>query len=512
MKRSIAASLALIATSAIASACAAPRDAPPTCPSTPTAAPALPPLSAPSSSPRVADTPACAAPDDRDPPIALNGAPLVALCRGLHADPATSLEDRRALARWYGESLLALASVFGAATTDPPVVISCATDACALHFSGPSRRSRAILGAAPRPVVVINGLGPLTEGTMLHEMVHVEIARRLGKTPAGALPTWFNEGVATFVGDNARCSPATKRAVDDLRRLDASFAWEGVTSMTGRIDGAYCQARDEISAWTERRGKPALVALIDAVAAGKSFDDLYGPLVTALPEASYDRSLDGSFALDEDAGTNAVDRSGRSHIGSLMDGALWTTGHHGSAVKVLGGSSLRADGFADLGVPDSPFSIALWARPLGVAKVIVHASRNAGGGDGWCNPLLGHDASGRLVAEVSYAQDPKAFLVATGPVLPLSTWAHLAMTWSAADGVRLYVNGVLAAAAAPNSAAQRHRSAPASPVYLRFGSDHESHCWSGSIAPGDWNGVIDEVRVYNYALSPQQLAADLRGR
>jgi hypothetical protein len=244
--------------------------------------------------------------------------------------------------------------VFGAAKSDPPVVVSCKTDACAVHFSGPTRRSRAILSAKPRPLVVINGLGALTRGTMIHEMVHVEIARRLGQAPARALPTWFNEGVATFVGDNAPCPPGTKRAVDDLRRLDASFAWEGVTNMTGRIRGAYCQARDEIAAWGARRGKPALVEMIDAIAAGQPFDDVHGPLLTAIPKESYDRSLDGRFELDENVGTNAIDESGRSHLGSLMDGAIWTTGHHGSAVKVLGGAHVRADGFADLGVPETP--------------------------------------------------------------------------------------------------------------------------------------------------------------
>jgi hypothetical protein len=509
MRRSSFDALILGATGALASACAPPHDAPPKCAPTLEAAPAPPAVAA--SSWSAADSPACAAPDGRDPPLALNGAPLVVLCRGLYADPATSPADRHALARWYGESLVGLASVFGAAKSDPPLVVACKSDACALHFAGPTRRSRAILGAKPRPMVVISGLGSLTKGTILHEMVHVEIARRLGTAPARALPTWFNEGVATFVGDNARCPPGTKRAVDDLRRLDAPAAWEGVTNMTGRIEGAYCQARDEIAAWGARRGKPALVELINAVAAGQSFDAVYGPLVTALPEASYDRSLDGRFALDENVGTNAIDESGRSHIGSLLNGAIWTTGHHGSAVKVIGGSYLRADGFADLGVPDSPFSIALWARPLSVAKVLVHASMNAGGGDGWCNPILGHDATGHLVAEVNYDADPKAFLAAIGPVLPLNAWAHLVVTWSAEGGVRLYVNGALAASAAPKSAAERHRLAPASPVYLFFGSDHGSRCWAGSIEPGDWNGAIDEVRVFNYALSPEHVTSDLRG-
>jgi hypothetical protein len=127
---------------------------------------------------------------------------------------------------------------------------------------------------------------------------------------------------------------------------------------------------------------------------------------------------------------------------------------------------VRADGFVELGVPDAPFSISLWVKPQANAKILVHTSRNASGGDGWCVPLLGHDAGGHLVAQINFEPDEKAFLVATGPVLKLNAWSHVVTTWSAADGIRLYVDGALAASAAPRSPAQRHRFTPASAVYL----------------------------------------------
>ena len=165
VKRSIAVALALGAISTLASACSHPHDAPPKCAPTPEAAPAPTAVAASSSSWSAADSPACAAPDGRDPPLALDGAPLVVLCRGLYADPATSPADRHALARWYDESLVGLASVLGTAKTDPPLVVACKSDACSAHFAGPTRRSRAMLAAKPRPMVVISGPGSLTKGT-----------------------------------------------------------------------------------------------------------------------------------------------------------------------------------------------------------------------------------------------------------------------------------------------------------------------------------------------------------
>ena len=359
-------------------------------------------------------------------------------------------------------------------------------------------------------MVVINGLGPLTRGTMLHEMVHVEIVHRMGDEARRRLPTWFDEGLATFVGDNVVCPPGTPRAIDDLRRLDEGFAWVGFTNMAGKMGPAYCQARDEIGAWAKQRGRAALVEVIDAVTAGRAFDEVYGPLLTAIPPAAYAHALDARFPLDEERGTDAIDGTGRSHIGSLMSGALWTVGRRGGAVKVKSGAYVRADGFAELGVPDSPFSLSLWVKPLAASKVLVHAAVNPSGGDGWCNPLLGNDDQGHLVALVNYAPNPKAFLAATGPALAQNAWSHVAMTWSAADGVRLYVNGALAASAAPQSTAQRHRLAPASPVYLFFGSDHGGRCWSHTVERGDYDGALDELRVYDYALTAEQVASDMR--
>ncbi len=463
---------------------------------------------APAEAPRAA-TAGCAAPDGHEPAIELNGAPLVVLCHALYADPASSAERREALKRWYGESLVALTTFFGASKNEPPIVVSCKTEACELHFSGPTRRSHATM--EPRPTVFINGRESLIKGTMVHEMIHIEVARRMAGKSRRALPSWFEEGVATFIGDNGSCPAGTKRAIDDLRRLDAPHAWTGFTNMKGKLDGTYCQARDEIAAWAARRGRPALVEVIDAVVAGRSFDELYGPLVTAIPPEAYDRSLVARFDLDENAGTNAVDGSGRSQIGSLMDGASWTTGHRGAAVKVNEGSYVRADGLLDFGVPDSPFSISLWAKPLANAKVLVHTAKNPSGGDGWCVPLLGHDASGRLVAQVNYGNDEKSFVAAVGPVLALNAWSHVVTTWSAGEGVRLYVNGALVASAVPRSPAERHRTAPAAPVYLLFGSDHRALCWTASVEHGDWNGAIDELRVYDYALTAEQVATDMKG-
>lgn len=156
-------------------------------------------------------------------------------------------------------------------------------------------------------------------------------------------------------------------------------------------------------------------------------------------------------------------------------------------------------------MPDAPFSISLWLKPLAHGKVIIHTSKEPSGSNGWCAPLLGTDANGHLIAQVPFEGKPDAYLVATGPVLPLHAWSHVVLTWFD-DGVRLYIGDKLAASAAPSAPAEHHRFAPAAPMYLFLGSSNQSRCWAHALDAGDWNGVIDELRVYNYALDTNEIA------
>ncbi len=81
-----------------------------------------------------------------------------------------------------------------------------------------------------------------------------------------------------------------------------------------------------------------------------------------------------------------------------------------------------------------------------------------------------------------------------GPsVLATNTWSHLAMTW---DGltIRMFVNGTQVASGALAGTA----ALSASP--LRIG---------GNSVWGEWfAGLIDEVRIYNRALSAAEIATD----
>src|SRR5204863_3719140 len=81
-----------------------------------------------------------------------------------------------------------------------------------------------------------------------------------------------------------------------------------------------------------------------------------------------------------------------------------------------------------------------------------------------------------------------------GALLPLNAWSHLAATYDG-SAVRLYLNGAQVAST-PASGAAQTSSSP-----FRIGGD--------SVWGEYFKGLIDEVRVYNRALTAAQIQADM---
>jgi concanavalin A-like lectin/glucanase superfamily protein len=76
----------------------------------------------------------------------------------------------------------------------------------------------------------------------------------------------------------------------------------------------------------------------------------------------------------------------------------------------------------------------------------------------------------------------------------VNTWSYLAVTYDGAN-IRLYVNGTLVATQAKTG------TIATSTNPLEIGSDH--------IYSQFFKGMIDEIRIYNLALSATQIQSDM---
>ena len=200
--------------------------------------------------------------------------------------------------------------------------------------------------------------------------------------------------------------------------------------------------------------------------------------------------LVAAYGFDAGSGSGAADSSGRGNAGTVS-GAVWSgAGRFGSA--------LSFDGVNDwVTVPDSNaldlssgMTLEAWVRPskLGGWRTVVFKERPAGSCTG-CSAIR----AGRVrLGQVDIGGERNA--VGTS-ALPLNAWSHLATTFDGAV-VRLFVNGVQAGSLPVSG------SMAASSGVLRIGGNG---IWSEWFA-----GLIDEVRVYNRALSATEIQQDMQ--
>ena len=193
--------------------------------------------------------------------------------------------------------------------------------------------------------------------------------------------------------------------------------------------------------------------------------------------------LVGHYTFDEGSGTTAIDSSLTGNHGTLFGGPTYTTGQVGSNALSFNGNLDRVEApdnaTTDFGSGD--FSVGFWfnstysgpqARLLGDAA--------DGGGDGY---IFFTNGTNDLNLEVS--SGPSAILL-TADGLFDGNWHHIIGTRSGAD-FTLYVDGHEADNWTGSTLGDIDNSQP-----LRIGA---------SSTFGDYDGLIDEIRIYDRAMT-----------
>jgi hypothetical protein len=205
--------------------------------------------------------------------------------------------------------------------------------------------------------------------------------------------------------------------------------------------------------------------------------------------------LVAAYSFNEGTGTALIDRTGLGHTGTLA-GATWTTaGKFGGALSFDGVNDwVTINDANDLDLTTG-MTLEAWVYPT------------ANGAGSWRNVIIKERSSGEVYNLYANADTnaPKVYVIRAAqpntPLdafgtnqLPLATWTHLAATY---DGtmLRLYVNGVEVGMRAVSGALLTSTGA------LRIGGNS---LWSEFFA-----GRIDDVRIYNRALTATQIQSDM---
>ncbi|MFQ6091522.1 MAG: DUF2341 domain-containing protein, partial [bacterium] len=214
-----------------------------------------------------------------------------------------------------------------------------------------------------------------------------------------------------------------------------------------------------------------------------------------------DSGLAGWWHMDEGSGTTAADGSGNGNTGMLYDDVTWTPVDGGqwdgrSDVNFSTGSALQFDGSGDYvrfgtsGFNAHLGSVELWAKPesLPSARAYIFCHRV---GTSTTRIYLYNKKSGDFYFAIGNKFDQDS-----GADFALNQWYHLVLTWNY-GAYYVYMNGEEVKQGTYNDFSNIDPNA-----YLA--SYKGSQEW--------WNGLIDEVRVYNRVLSSGEIRAHYERR
>jgi hypothetical protein len=197
----------------------------------------------------------------------------------------------------------------------------------------------------------------------------------------------------------------------------------------------------------------------------------------------------GYWSFDEAAGTTAADGSGNNNTGTLH-GAVHIAGKHGGALDFDGTSA-----YVDVG---NPASLQLTGAMTVSAWVFIDSVASSGriiakeGGPGVRSWSLNVESSG--IAKLIIASTLSVTLSAdTVAAVPTGQWIHLAGVYEPGVAVRIYLNGVLNNSVVTGVPAQQVDNG----LNINIGRRPDVGTY--------FDGRIDEVRIYNLALTGPQI-------
>jgi hypothetical protein len=200
--------------------------------------------------------------------------------------------------------------------------------------------------------------------------------------------------------------------------------------------------------------------------------------------------LIAAYGFNEGSGAAANDSTSVNNTGTL-NGATWTTlGRYGSALSFNGSSNTVT--IADANELDltNGMTLEAWVRPNSLSNWSTVLLKEAGS-----TMAYGlYAANGGNQPPSGYVQIGGDQAAAGNSILALNIWSHLALTYSGSV-LNIYVNGTLAGTRSVSGSMLTSTGA------LKIGGN--------SIWGEYFSGLIDEVRVYNRALSTTEVQTDM---
>jgi hypothetical protein len=200
-----------------------------------------------------------------------------------------------------------------------------------------------------------------------------------------------------------------------------------------------------------------------------------------------DPALVGWWTFDEGSGNIAADSSGNGNDGTLNGPLEWTTeGKIGGGMAFTGPYNfVLVEDAPSLNMTDE-ITIAAWINPSWTGNNRI-LQKSSGGGDNQY----------RLIKEggnnIRFHIPPASNFEVTGNIPPQGEWTHLAATY---DGsmIKVYYDGVVVGETEFSGA-----------MGTSDGQLFIGNKWAQAPAGDEFNGLMDDVRIYNRALTLSEI-------
>ena len=299
------------------------------------------------------------------------------------------------------------------------------------------------------------------------------------------------------------------------------------------VDGAQFEAPNVELSWT-----PGLKAILHTVYFGDNFDDVnsaagglqqadttYTPGTLELDKVYYwrvdefdsaatykgdvwsfktlpeipitDPNLVGWWTFDEGIGSNALDWSGHGHDGKLIGDPQWVDGYDGGALEFDG-----ADDYVNLPYATHPtaYTIAAWVKPARTSAASIVLRTSGQGPTIHVSHQLTINSSGVFEHFTHFDSPASSHYLAGTTAIEADSWYFVVAVATNNGDMRLYVNG-------------REEGTAITDIdgTLWAGGDRFLVGSNSSHGMGWFEGIIDDLHIYDYALSQEEIEQVMRG-
>ena len=210
--------------------------------------------------------------------------------------------------------------------------------------------------------------------------------------------------------------------------------------------------------------------------------------------------LAAAYAFNAGSGTSAADASGSGLTGTLTNGATWGTGRNAGAVSLDG-----VNDFVELGNPTllqltGSMTVSAWVNsavfPHDDAAIV---SKRANSKVGWQLDTTVDRGPRTIGFKLTNSSGGDMFRYGASTLLA-NTWYHVTGVYNAASSqLHVYLNGQLDDGTLLGTVTSTQRN---SSVNVNIGRRPGS-------SSNNFNGRLDDVRIYNRALTQTEIQADM---